>query len=184
MKKAVSSFLPFLRLPLPIPIEFEVISLRHLLNMSPVLSGLTPMPSESTFVRCIKDSKTLERRMIVSTQILDDGGFEVRRRDWEATKERLRRYTSFQWDGRTVYVVCFSTLFRTNHSSYFPVDIRKTSLRAHGVCHLFFDSYRMSSKINQDLMRLSLSFKPFRSLSIVRMAQTFLLQQRARGSLW
>lgn len=176
MKKAVSSFIPFLCFPLPIPIELEVISLRHLLNMSPVLSGLTPMPPESTFVRCIKDSKTLERRMIVSTQTLDDGGFEVRRRDWEAMRERLRRYTSFQWDGRTVYVVCLSTLIRTNPSSHFPVDTRKTSLRAHGVCHLFFDSYRMSSKNNQDLMRHSLPFKQFHSLNIARMAQTFLLQ--------
>lgn len=34
------------------------------------------------------------------------GGFEVRRKDWEKLKERLGRYTAFQWNHRMIYMVC------------------------------------------------------------------------------
>ena len=46
-----------------------------------------------------------------SSGSMDDGGYEVRRRDWEGLTERVRRYTRYMWDERTVYVVCVFSLF-------------------------------------------------------------------------
>lgn len=35
----------------------------------------------------------------------DAGGYEVRRRDWKSTIERIRRLTTMYWELRTVYIV-------------------------------------------------------------------------------
>lgn len=83
-------------------------------HRSPAFVELEPFPPESLLVRCAKGSSHLEGRMMVSnpknwkwTSGGGSGGFEVRRRDWTKLREKMRRYTSFQWECKTIYVVCF-----------------------------------------------------------------------------
>ena len=93
------------------PIERKDIPFRQLLEISPVFSSLSSVPPESTIIRCLKDSKILDRRMILTTHINEEGGAEVRRKDWRSVNERLRLYTSFQWGSRSVYIVGLSSCF-------------------------------------------------------------------------
>lgn len=98
-------------------IEPEDVTLSYVLRESPVFSGMSPVPPESTFIRATKDNPIFERRMIVSESAGDhqigcselDGsqsGFEIRRRDWLEVRDRIRKCTQYHWDNNTIYVVC------------------------------------------------------------------------------
>ena len=97
--------------------ELEDVPLSYIIRTSSMFCSLKAgqVPPESFLLKCIKSSSLLERRMIVSsvnngswTEMSDDiqGGYEIRRKDWEVIKSRLHKYTSFHWSHRTIYVVC------------------------------------------------------------------------------
>lgn len=106
-------------------IELEVVPLSILVKKSSAFAGMraNDLPSESTLVQSVKEDPTLEARIIIadpgrngwlaggsSDDAGRDGGYEVRRRDWTSTRERIRKSTSFYWDSRTIYVVSFSLI--------------------------------------------------------------------------
>ena len=64
------------------------------------------------------------------------GGVEVRRRDWMKVREQVRKYTSFYWDSKTVYVVRVYT-----SSPPFPTQ---SSLLLRRICHLILAPPLMS----------------------------------------
>jgi len=86
----------------------------NILEYSPLFTVLPSFPPESTLARSAKLSPLFEVRMIVADSWAtgtsharaqqDRGGFEIRRTDWSKVKDRIRKYTSFYWEGKTVYV--------------------------------------------------------------------------------
>lgn len=110
---------------------------------SPAFVELEPFPPESLLVRCAKGSSHLEGRMMVSnpknwkwTSGGGSGGFEVRRKDWTKLREKMRRYTSFQWECKTIYVVCFGSLSQVRFLT-FHVGKSTPLCTHHGQCLLF-----------------------------------------------
>ncbi|KAI5117043.1 hypothetical protein M0805_007900 [Coniferiporia weirii] len=97
------------------------VPLSYVTRRAPVFVGLA-VPPEPVLVRCARPSALLECRMAViepdqnawfargddngsgAGPSEQEGGFEVRRRDWEKTRERIRKCTAFQWDNKTVYI--------------------------------------------------------------------------------
>ena len=103
----------------PSLIELEDIPISYLVQTSSVFAGLSTIPPETVLMRCVRSSSALEGRLIVSEPSSSgwsggrsrhiahsEGGFEIRRKDWAEVKDRIRKYTSFHWDNRTIYVVC------------------------------------------------------------------------------
>ena len=95
-----------------------VLPISFLLNTSPIFGGETSHPPESSIIRSIKESNAFEVRIALvepdastwrsaagRSNDGDVGGYEIRRRDWGTLKERIRKYTAYQWEERTVYVV-------------------------------------------------------------------------------
>lgn len=86
--------------------------LRNVLEYSPLFAALPQafVPPESTLARSAKLNSQFEVRMIVvdtwaTGTSRDRGGYEIRRMDWLKVKERIRKYTSFYWEDKTIYVV-------------------------------------------------------------------------------
>ncbi|KAH8106498.1 hypothetical protein DFH11DRAFT_1639925 [Phellopilus nigrolimitatus] len=96
--------------------EDGFVPLSYVTSSAPAFAGMTPIPPELALMRCIKSSSVLEGRMVIAEPCQDawigqrggssagQGGFEVRRKDWTKVRERIRKYTSFQWDSKTIYV--------------------------------------------------------------------------------
>ncbi|KLO07908.1 hypothetical protein SCHPADRAFT_859587 [Schizopora paradoxa] len=87
------------------------VDLRNIWEFSPLFAALPPasVPPESTLARSAKLNPHFEVRMIVVDSWVtgnsrDRGGYEIRRADWVKVKERIRKYTSFYWEDKTIYV--------------------------------------------------------------------------------
>lgn len=95
-----------------------VLPISFLLGTSPIFGGQTAHPPESAIIRSIKESTAFEVRIALvepdastwrsgagRSNDGNAGGYEIRRRDWGTLKERIRKYTAFQWEEKTVYIV-------------------------------------------------------------------------------
>ncbi|KAL5529925.1 hypothetical protein ACEPAF_6182 [Sanghuangporus sanghuang] len=110
--------------------EEGFIPISYLIHSSPLFSGLSDIPPETVLIRCVRASNVLDGRLIVAepsssgwirktrNYTENEGGFEVRRRDWPNVRDRVRKYTSFHWDSRTVYAESLPHRARTFYSVY------------------------------------------------------------------
>ncbi|KAL5487587.1 hypothetical protein ACEPAI_5695 [Sanghuangporus weigelae] len=110
--------------------EEGFIPISYLIQSSPLFSVLSGIPPETVLIRCVRASSILDGRLIISepsssswmrksrSYTENEGGFEVRRRDWRSISDRVRKYTSFHWESRTVYVENLPYRARTFCSVY------------------------------------------------------------------
>lgn len=114
----------------------QVMDLRNIVELSPLFGALPSTPAESILARSAKQSSLFEVRMIVVDvwatgtsygKEQERGGFEIRRTDWVKVKERIRKYTSFYWDGKTIYAVSyFLHHLQSNETKIYYSVYRKT----------------------------------------------------------
>lgn len=93
------------------------IPLSYLGQQSPYLSHLGDRPSEASLVRAVRAhaDSLFEVRMLVTSPSKawygkefstdDQGGYEIRRKDWSDALIRVRNSTRNEWEARTVYMV-------------------------------------------------------------------------------
>ncbi|KAI0920790.1 hypothetical protein AcW1_005034 [Taiwanofungus camphoratus] len=108
--------------------EDAYIPLSYLLHHSPFLSGLDPLPAEIALVKSVRThaSSNLDVRMLVSAPCsawrdnkeLPMGGYEVRRKDWNAALTQSRSYTRHEWESRTIYMENIPPQHRTISKIY------------------------------------------------------------------
>jgi hypothetical protein len=110
----------------------SVLPISFLLDNSSIFAGLDTHPPESIIAQATKDSTMFEIRIALvqpddnswrteTRRIREEssaGGYEVRRRDWSSLKERIRKYTSFHWQEKSIYVVSPCTLESGTFSLY------------------------------------------------------------------
>lgn len=95
--------------------DILVIPLTSLLQTSKILVPLCLWGSETSIVKAVRAqaAASLEVRLLVSEPstsawfnasetAAEVGGYEIRRKDWETTREHLSRR---QWEERTIYLV-------------------------------------------------------------------------------
>jgi hypothetical protein len=94
-----------------------VISLGYLLRTSSALSAVGQTVAQSVIIRALRSraSESIEVRMLITSppasvwgqsSVLDDGGYEIRRKNWASLSETLpTTRTKAYWEERTAYLV-------------------------------------------------------------------------------
>ncbi|TFY52511.1 hypothetical protein EVG20_g10519 [Dentipellis fragilis] len=91
------------------------ISLSHLLQTTPYLTSLT---NEVALVKALRTHfpDVFETRMIVVTAARpgwNPGGYEIRRKDWEAVVDRFSSFDRKHWQLQTIYIENIPITYRT-----------------------------------------------------------------------
>ncbi|CCM03341.1 uncharacterized protein FIBRA_05470 [Fibroporia radiculosa] len=102
----------------------------YLFHHSPFLSALEHLPAETIVVKSIRTyaDDYLDVRMRVSAPSSSTwhrqnaaeelGGYEVRRKSWQAALKQARHLSKLEWDNRTVYLENIPLKFRTVPAIY------------------------------------------------------------------